>query len=45
MSINEPGELAGMRAAGGVVRRMLEAMKDECGRELPPRNSTKWAPA
>jgi methionyl aminopeptidase len=28
MSINEPGELAGMRAAGAVVRRMLEAMKD-----------------
>ena len=29
MSINEPGELAGMRAAGDVVRFMLEAMKDQ----------------
>src|ERR1700733_6025023 len=29
MSINEPDELAGMRAAGAVVRLMLEAMKDE----------------
>jgi methionyl aminopeptidase len=29
MSINEPGELAGMRAAGAVVRLMLEAMKGE----------------
>src|ERR1700728_1933823 len=29
MSINEPGELAGMRAAGAVVRLMLEAMKSE----------------
>jgi methionyl aminopeptidase len=29
MSINEPQELAGMRAAGAVVRLMLDAMKDE----------------
>ena len=29
MSINEPEELAGMRAAGRVVRLMLEAMKSE----------------
>jgi methionyl aminopeptidase len=29
MSINEPGELEGMRAAGDVVRCMLEAMKDQ----------------
>jgi methionyl aminopeptidase len=29
MSINEPEELAGMRAAGAVVRLMLEAMKGE----------------
>src|ERR1700726_2062970 len=29
MSINEPGELAGMRAAGDVVRFMLDAMRDE----------------
>jgi methionyl aminopeptidase len=29
MSINEPGELAGMRAAGEVVRFMLEAMKEQ----------------
>lgn len=29
MSINEPGEMAGMRAAGEVVRRMLDAMKAE----------------
>lgn len=29
MSINEPEELAGMRAAGLVVRLMLEAMRDE----------------
>jgi methionyl aminopeptidase len=28
MSINEPGELAGLRAAGDVVRFMLEAMKE-----------------
>ena len=28
MSINEPEELAGMRAAGAVVRLMLQAMKD-----------------
>jgi methionyl aminopeptidase len=27
MSINSPEELAGMRAAGAIVRRMLEAMK------------------
>ena len=27
MSINSAEELAGMRAAGDVVRRMLEAMK------------------
>ena len=27
MSINGPEELAGMRAAGAIVRRMLEAMK------------------
>ena len=27
MSINDPEELAGMRAAGAIVRRMLEAMK------------------
>src|SRR6202790_1041597 len=29
MSINEPEELAGMRAAGGVVQLMLEAMRAE----------------
>jgi methionyl aminopeptidase len=29
MSINEPQELAGMRAAGAVVRLMLDAMKNE----------------
>jgi methionyl aminopeptidase len=29
MSINEPEELAGMRAAGGVVHLMLEAMRAE----------------
>ena len=29
MSINEPGELAGMRAAGDVVRFMLDAMRDQ----------------
>jgi len=29
MSINEPEELTGMRAAGGVVQLMLEAMKAE----------------
>ena len=28
MSINEPEELAGMRAAGAVVRLMLEAMRN-----------------
>ena len=27
MSINGPEELAGMRAAGAIVRRMLDAMK------------------
>ena len=27
MSINDPEELAGMRAAGAIVRQMLEAMK------------------
>src|SRR4029077_17421772 len=27
MSINGPADLAGMRAAGAIVRRMLEAMK------------------
>src|SRR5258707_2820640 len=29
MSINGPDELEGMRAAGGVVRLMLEAMRDK----------------
>jgi methionine aminopeptidase len=29
MSINEPGEMAGMRAAGEVVRSMLNAMKEQ----------------
>jgi len=29
MSINEPGEMAGMRAAGEIVRSMLDAMKDQ----------------
>ena len=29
MSINEPGEMAGMRAAGEVVRFMLDAMKEQ----------------
>jgi methionyl aminopeptidase len=29
MSINEPGEMAGMRAAGEVVRGMLDAMKEQ----------------
>ena len=27
MSINGPEDLAGMKAAGAIVRRMLEAMK------------------
>ena len=29
MSINEPGEMVGMRAAGEVVRSMLDAMKEQ----------------
>jgi methionyl aminopeptidase len=29
MSINEPGEMAGMRAAGEVVRSMLDAMREQ----------------
>src|SRR5579864_4697692 len=36
MSINSPEELEGMRAAGAVVRRVLEAMK----REVRPGVST-----
>ena len=43
MSINDPGELAGIRAAGAIVCRMLEAMKAQVRPELPRRNSTKWA--
>jgi len=43
MSINEPGEMAGMRAAGEVVRSMLDAIRTKCTRELPPLSSTKWA--
>ena len=34
MSINTPEELASMRAAGEVVRRMLDAMKEAVRPEL-----------
>jgi methionyl aminopeptidase len=57
MSINEPGELAGMRAAGDVVRFMLEAMKehvrpgittaelDEVGASVMRQHGAQSAPA
>jgi methionyl aminopeptidase len=57
MSINEPEELAGMRAAGGVVRRMLEAMRaqvrpgistaelDEVGATVMREHEAQSAPA
>ncbi len=57
MSINEPEELAGMRAAGAVVRLMLEAMKsavrpgvttaelDEVGAGVMRQHGAKSAPA
>ena len=31
MSINSPEELQGLRAAGRIVRRMIEAMKQRIG--------------
>ncbi len=43
MSINGPDELEGMRAAGAVVRLMLEAMKGEVRPGIITRSSTKWA--
>lgn len=45
MSIEEPEQLAGMRAAGTVVRLMLEAMKAAVRPESPRPNWTKWARA
>ncbi len=57
MSINDPGELAGMRAAGAIVRRMLEAMKaqvrpgvttaelDEVGARVMREQGAQSAPA
>lgn len=57
MSIHGPGELAGMRAAGAVVRRTLEAMKqavrpgittaqlDEIGANVMRRHGAQSAPA
>src|SRR5579864_6983696 len=57
MSINEPGEMAGMRAAGEVVRRMLDAMKaqvrpgittaelDEVGANVMREQGAQSAPA
>lgn len=57
MSIHGPGELAGMRAAGAVVRRTLEAMKqavrpgittaqlDEIGANVMHRHGAQSAPA
>jgi methionyl aminopeptidase len=57
MSINSPEELEGMRAAGAVVRRVLEAMKrevrpgvstaelDEVGEEVMRREGAQSAPA
>src|ERR1700722_5332182 len=57
MSINEPEELAGMRAAGGVVQLMLEAMRaevrpgittaqlDEVGGSLMRQHGAQSAPA
>ncbi len=45
MSITDPEELAGMRAAGAIVRRMLEAMKaGRSSRRYYRANSTKSAP-
>ncbi len=57
MSINSPEELTGMRAAGAVVRRMLEAMKqavrpgvttaelDEVGARVMRQHGARSAPA
>ena len=57
MSINTPEELAGMRAAGAVVRRMIEAMKravrpgvttaelDEAGASVMRQHGAQSAPA
>ncbi|MBS1852097.1 MAG: type I methionyl aminopeptidase [Acidobacteria bacterium] len=57
MSINTPEELAAMRAAGAIVRQMLEAMKrhvrpgvttaelDEVGGEVMRRHGARSAPA
>ncbi len=57
MSIHGPGELAGMRAAGAVVRRTLDAMKqavrpgittaqlDEIGANVMHRHGAQSAPA
>jgi methionyl aminopeptidase len=57
MSINEPGELAGLQAAGAVVRLMLEAMKtsvrpgittaelDNVGADVMRRHGARSAPA
>ena len=57
MSINEPEELAGMRAAGAVVRLMLEAMRnavrpgittaelDEVGGDVMRQQGAQSAPA
>ena len=57
MSITDPEELAGMRAAGEVVRRVLEAMKrevragvttaqlDEAGAQVMREHGAKSAPA
>ncbi|HEX3354586.1 MAG: type I methionyl aminopeptidase [Terriglobales bacterium] len=56
MSINDPEELAGMRAAGAIVRQMLEAMKravrpgvttaqlDQVGAEVMRRHGAQSAP-
>ena len=57
MSINEPEEMIGMRAAGAVVRMMLDAMKsrvrpgitteelDEAGAEVMRQNGAQSAPS
>ena len=44
MSINGPEDLAGMRAAGAIVRRMLEAMKRLCVPASPLPNWMQSAP-
>ncbi|MGA2347111.1 MAG: hypothetical protein ABSF93_13950 [Candidatus Sulfotelmatobacter sp.] len=45
MSIEEPEQLAGMRAAGLVVRLMLEAMRAAVRPGITKLNWTKWARA